>query len=88
MSEKRRKFSRPFGNRPYRKLFVIAVEGEKTEPLYFSLFHGSNSIIQVRCLKGGSNSSPLHVLDRMKRPLREVGLRTTDEPKFRDSWAP
>jgi len=34
MPLKRRKSQRPLGERRYRKLFVIAAEGVKTEPQY------------------------------------------------------
>lgn len=37
MPQKRRSFRRPFGKLPYRKLFVIATEGAKTEPQYFDI---------------------------------------------------
>ncbi len=89
MAEHRRKFSRPFGNRPYRKLFVIAVEGDKTEPMYFSLLKNSNSIIQIKCLKGAGESSPPHVLARMTRHLKKEGLKATDEAWLvvdKDQW--
>lgn len=45
MPPKRRKFSRPLGERRYRKLFVLAVEGSKTEPQYFAIFNDQNSVI-------------------------------------------
>lgn len=35
--KKRRSFSRPLGERRYRKLFLVAVEGSKTEPQYFAM---------------------------------------------------
>ncbi|MFZ4099954.1 MAG: hypothetical protein ACOYKZ_06495, partial [Chlamydiia bacterium] len=53
MPPKRRQFERPLGDRRYRKLFVIAVEGTKTEPHYFAIFNDQNSVIRVNCLKGG-----------------------------------
>ena len=46
----RRKFTRPLGNRRYRKLFVIAVEGSVTEPDYFKLFQNIEPIVHVKCL--------------------------------------
>jgi hypothetical protein len=57
MPPKRRKFQRPLGTRRYRKLFVIAAEGEKTEPQYFNIFHDSKSEVWVNCLKGKRDSS-------------------------------
>lgn len=91
MPPKRRKFQRPLGERRYRKLFVIAVEGEKTEPQYFALFNDGQkqSVIRVRCLKGRHNSSPPQVLKRMKGHLRQEGLRSSDEAWLvvdKDRW--
>ena len=65
MPPKRRKFQRPLGERRYRKLFVIAVEGVKTEPQYFAIFNDQQSVIRVNCLKGSHDSSPPQVLKRM-----------------------
>ncbi len=36
MTNLRRKFSRPTGERRYKKLFLISTEGQLTEPDYFS----------------------------------------------------
>jgi hypothetical protein len=76
---KRRKFQRPLGERRYRKLFVIAVEGVKTEPQYFTVFNDQQSVIRVNCLKGSHDSSPPQVLKRMEDHLRQVELRSSDE---------
>jgi hypothetical protein len=78
MPQKRRKFQRSLGERPYKKLFVLAVEGVKTEPQYFGIFNNQHSVIRVTCLKGGHGSSPLHVLKRMKEYLRQEELRISD----------
>jgi hypothetical protein len=74
MPPKRRKFQRPLGERRYRKLFVIAVEGVKTEPQYFALFNDQQSVIRVNCLKGSQDSSPPQVLKRMEDHLRQEEL--------------
>ena len=37
MPPKRRNFRRPLGERRYRKLFIVATEGVKTEPQYFAI---------------------------------------------------
>lgn len=37
MPPKRRRFERPMGLRRYRKLFIIAAEGTKTEPKWRSI---------------------------------------------------
>ena len=77
---KRRKFQRPLGERRYRKLFVIAVEGAKTEPQYFAIFNKINpNIIKIKCLKGNNQSSPTSILKRMENHLKVEGLEETDE---------
>ncbi|MDO9509305.1 MAG: RloB family protein [Thermovirgaceae bacterium] len=89
MPPKRRKFQRPLGERRYRKLFVIAVEGVKTEPQYFALFNDQQSVIQVNCLKGSHDSSPPQVLKRMEDHLRQEELRSSDEAWLvvdKDQW--
>ena len=87
---KRRSFSRPSAQRPYRKLFVLAVEGTVTEPQYFQMFNSEVSIIQVKCLKGSHKSGPLHVLKRMRKYLEDAELRKTDEAWLvvdKDEWS-
>jgi len=86
---KRRSFQRPVGKRRYRKLVVIAMEGSKTEPQYFSLFNNRGSIIKPLCLKACHDSAPPHVLKRMKSYLKDAGLKLTDEAWLvvdRDNW--
>lgn len=88
MPRNRRSFRRPPPRRRYRRLFVIAAEGEKTEPRYFALFNDT-SVIHVRCLKCRGESSPEQVLKRMERHLREDALRDSDEAWLvvdRDTW--
>jgi hypothetical protein len=89
MPPKRRKFQRPLGERRYRKLFVIAVEGVKTEPQYFAIFNDQQSVIRVNCLKGSHDSSPPQVLKRMEDHLRQEELRSSDEAWLvvdKDQW--
>lgn len=77
---KRRKFQRPLGERRYRKLFVIAVEGAKTEPQYFEIFNKMNqNIIKINCLRGNHQSSPIKILQRMENHLKIEALKDTDE---------
>lgn len=59
-------------------MFVIAVEGTKTEPSYFARFN-DQSVIHVSCLKGDSRSSPTHVLQRMERYLQRSEIAKSDE---------
>ncbi len=89
MSQKRRKFKRPLGDRRYKTMFIIATEGEKTEPQYFGMFNSDNTVIHVKCLKGKHGSSPLQVLGRMRKHLKESNLRKKDEAWLvvdRDQW--
>ena len=89
MPAKRRPFRRPLGERSYRKLFVIAVEGVKTEPQYFAIFNNQQSVIRVNCLKGKHDSSPPQVLNRMEDHLRLEKLRSSDEAWLvvdKDQW--
>jgi len=86
----RRQFQRKLGDRRYRKMFVIATEGAKTEPQYFSIFqHTPNTVVKIKCLPGNTQSSPQRVLARMNKFLQEKGLRKEDEAWLvvdKDSW--
>lgn len=89
MPSQRRKFQRPLGGRRYRKLFVLALEGIKTEPQYFSIFNTQHSVIRVNCLKGNHDSSPPQVLKRMKEFLAQETLKRSDEAWLvvdKDKW--
>lgn len=79
MGRNRRKFQRTIGELRYRKLFVIAVEGEKTEPQYFSIFKNQRSMIHVKCLSSKHKSSAPQVLKRMHDFLKQQELRKEDE---------
>nr|WP_303680825.1 RloB family protein [Pelodictyon luteolum] len=81
------------GERPYKKLFLLATEGGKTEPAYFSLFNDDSmtdaSVLHVRCLNGKHKSSPPHVLKRMTAFLRDEKIRPSDEAWViidKDQW--
>ncbi len=89
MPSSRRKFHRPPGKRRYRKLFVIATEGVKTEPQYFTNFNDQYSVIRVDCIKSRHDSSPTQVLKRMKDRLRQEALKHSDEAWLvvdKDQW--
>jgi hypothetical protein len=89
MPKQRRTFQRLLGERRYRKLFIIAVEGIKTEPHYFMMFNNCSLVLRVNCLKGGHRSSPLQVLKRMKEYLRQEDLQPSDEAWLvvdKDQW--
>lgn len=84
------RFQRPLGERRYKKLFVISVEGSKTEPQYFAIFNQIESIVLVKCLKRApTDSSPIQVLKKMQGYLRKESLRKTDEAWIvvdKDAW--
>ncbi len=89
MASRRRNISRPLGERRYKKMFILAVEGKKTEPQYFDIFNKKNSVIHVFCLKTKDKSSSLHVLKKMKQHLKEKGLKKSDEAWLvvdKDQW--
>lgn len=88
-SKSRRKFSRPLGERRYRKLFLVAVEGAKTEPQYFALLNTGNAVVRVECIPGERATSPLHVLERLKERIKKTALRKSDEAWLvvdKDDW--
>jgi uncharacterized protein YpiB (UPF0302 family) len=86
----KRMFHRPLGERRYKKLFVISVEGAKTEPQYFAILNQPQSIVLVKCLSRPlTESSPQRVLKRIESYLRKESLRKTDEAWVvvdKDSW--
>jgi len=62
MARGRRSFGRRAPVRTYRKRFVIATEGQETEPRYFSMFNSKNSTVQVVLLKSKRKTSSGQVL--------------------------
>lgn len=90
MPRRRRRFHREIGQRRYRKIFILAVEGVKTEPRYFAIFNNEQSLIRVNCLRGQHESSPSQVLKRMEVHLKEEHLRNSDEAWLvvdKDQWS-
>ena len=88
MPSRRRRFRRPPGKRRYRKLFVIATEGVKTEPQYFAIFNDRDSVVHVKCLRS-KHHSPTQVLKRMEDHLRRENLLASDEAWLvvdKDHW--
>jgi hypothetical protein len=89
VAAQRRRFQRPLGERRYKKLFLVAAEGTKTEPIYFGIFTDNASIVRVSYLKGKNGSSPPQVLKRMTEYLNSEGLKSTDEAWLvvdKDQW--
>ena len=88
MPSRRRRFRRPPGKRRYRKLFIIATEGVKTEPQYFAIFNDRDSVVHVKCLRS-KHHSPTQVLKRMEDHLRRENLLASDEAWLvvdKDHW--
>ena len=86
---KKRNFRRPLGERRYRKLFILATEGAKTEPQYFAILNNQNSVIHVDCLKSKHRSSPPQVLNHMRDRLNQKILKNSDEAWLvvdKDQW--
>jgi len=87
----RRRFTRPLGMRRYKRLFLIATEGNKTEPQYFALLNDEVVLVQVEVIKGQHDSAPKHVLKRMEEQLRKQRLLAGDEAWLvidKDQWTP
>lgn len=87
---KRKSFTRPLGELRYRKLIVIAFEGIKTEPQYFAVLQRYQSTaVHLHPLKGKHDSSPEHVLKRIKTHLKSADLKASDAAWIvidKDSW--
>ncbi len=86
---KRRRFVRPQGERRYRKMFVLATEGSKTESQYFEIFKDRNLVVHIEFLKKKGDSAPPQVLDRMRNYLKRKGLKDSDEAWLvvdKDQW--
>jgi len=79
MARNRRPFKRRKPVLDYRKLFVIATEGRKTEPGYFQLFNSKEATIRLKLLPSRHRTSPRHVLGRAKDAVKEEQLKKTDE---------
>ena len=89
MPPKLSRFTREIGQRSYRKMFLIAAEGEKTEQQYFNFFNSRTATIKIECLKSGHSSSPFYVLKRMKTWLQKNALKDSDEAWLvvdKDRW--
>lgn len=86
-----RRFVRRHNFREQRKCFVIATEGAKTESRYLNLFKPlRHASFKMEVLPSRThNSSPKHVLRRLKKFHRDNMLQKGDELWVvidRDSW--
>jgi hypothetical protein len=87
---RRRSFVRPPGVRPYRRLFVVSVEGIKTEPDYFNILKVFQPKVEIRILAEKFHVAPDKVLQRVQQFIRNNGLRSTDEAWVvvdKDQWS-
>ncbi len=85
MAKKRRSFGRKASVRAYRRRFVVATEGQETEPRYFSMFNSKSATITVVLLGSKRKTSPRRVLERLERA--DIGK---NDPAWividRDTW--
>ena len=89
MPPNRRRYRRSIGERRYRKLFIVATEGAKTEPQYFVILNNQNLVIHVDCIKSKDRSAPPQVLKRMQDRLKQETLKASDEAWLvvdKDQW--
>jgi hypothetical protein len=56
------------GTRRFRRRVVIAAEGTDSEPEYFDLLQGDNTVVQINCIRSGG--SPKHILLKMSAYLK------------------
>ena len=78
------RFPRPTGTRPYKKLFLLSVEGAKTEENYFRFFNSLGLPISVKVLKRQtSKSSPKQVLKEM---MKYIGKGSQELKKQDEAW--
>lgn len=85
----RRRYNREAPSRTYRKLYIIATEGDKTEPAYFAIFQNRDKSIKVRILDSKHKSAPKKILKRMEDYIHRQGLKKGDAVWLvmdRDSW--
>jgi hypothetical protein len=84
-------FTPPDVIRNYRKLYVIAVEGDKTEPSYFRFFRDEldTVAIGIEIIPPESKSAPQHVLKKIQDYLKNPSPNGTSECWIvidRDQW--
>ena len=87
----KRTFTPPDVIREYRKLYVIAVEGDKTEPSYFQHLSGELDAVdtRLRIIPPESKSAPQHVLKNIQDYLESPSPNGASECWMvidRDQW--
>lgn len=89
MKKNPRYLRRTTGRRRYKRVFVIATEGDKTEPGYFSMLNGLTDDVHIKCISSNKASSPDKVLKKLKKHLKENPLSAGDESWLvidKDNW--
>lgn len=84
------RFTRQNGSRPYRRIILIASEGRVTEPIYFQAVQNLVENVDIRCVSASRQSSPFHILKRMKSALGELTTFSRKDSAWivadRDLW--
>jgi hypothetical protein len=78
--------SRPFGNKRYKRLFLISSEGSVTEPEYFE---GLQHYARIECSRAKGKPAPGDVLKRMKKAFNQTPFRKGDKAWLvidKDKW--
>ncbi len=81
--------TRERGNRPYNKLFILAVEGRVTEAQYFHGLNAYNDTIRIKIVPHKHKSAPKQLLAAMQTHLGSHPLAGKDEAWIvadRDQW--
>ena len=65
--------------RHIRKVFHVAAEGSRTEPMYFRMFNDLNPDVSVRFVRTGRKSDPDRLLEKMQGHLEDNGLDSNEE---------
>jgi hypothetical protein len=81
MAKKQKRFERKSNIRELRPVFLIATEGGKTEPDYLNMriFKSREASIKIEVLPSRKNSSPLSVLKRMEKYIRDYEIKKRDQ---------
>jgi len=89
----RRTFIPPPEVREYRKLYVIAVEGDRTETQYFNFFRSDleseSTTTAIKVIPPESKSAPQHVFQNIQDYIDDPGIDGTTECWMvidRDQW--
>src|SRR5690349_15468219 len=87
--KRRRRLHRQLGERRYKRLFIVSVEGRKTECQYFEILNSLQTDVYIRCLNHKSKNASPYVLKRMREYLKNEPLKKYDEAWIvidKDTW--